>query len=74
MKASSLKPGKPARILKIIVDGKFSRRLTELGFVPGTIISVIGTTVFGDPISIKIDDVTMAMRKKAADLIEVEYV
>ena len=49
-----------------------SRRLMELGFVPGELVRVLKRAVpGGDPIAVKVGDATFALRRFEAALISI---
>ncbi|MCP3935031.1 MAG: ferrous iron transport protein A [Actinomycetia bacterium] len=48
------------------------RRLQEIGFVPGTPVIVERKAPLGDPIVFEVRSTRLALRRRAADLIEVE--
>jgi ferrous iron transport protein A len=50
-----------------------SRRLLELGFVPGESIEVIGEIWPGrDPMAVRLGNTTFALRRREADSVQVE--
>ena len=68
---TSLKPGDSARVLSIRESGRISRRLMEMGVIPGVTVKVIKAAPFGDPIEVRVRGYSLAMRKCEADTIEV---
>lgn len=50
----------------------FSRKLLEMGCIPGTIISLEFASPAGDPIALNIDGYILGLRKAEARLIEIE--
>lgn len=55
-------------------DGAFSRRLLEMGFVPGTRVSVLRSAPLGDPIQYAVMSGRVAMRRSDAASVLVESV
>lgn len=49
-----------------------ARRLAELGFAAGEPVSVLHKGWFGDPIAVRVGDVTIALRRFEASLLSVE--
>ena len=47
------------------------RRLQEIGFVPGTLVKVERTAPLGDPVVFQIRSTRLALRRRAAELVEV---
>ena len=52
-------------------SGPVSKRLMEMGVVPGVWIRVVKTAPFGDPIEIRLKGYNLAMRRNEAETIEV---
>lgn len=48
-----------------------SKRLMEMGIVPGVSVKVIKTAPFGDPIEIRVRGYNLAMRRNEAEAIEI---
>ena len=66
-----LLPGDSARVISIRDNGRISRRLMEMGVIPGVTVKVIKAAPFGDPIEVRVRGYSLAMRKSEADTIEV---
>ncbi|MDX6711894.1 MAG: ferrous iron transport protein [Blastocatellia bacterium] len=68
---AGLPHGKNARI--VAVDGRsaVSRRLLEMGVVPGAPIRVIKSAPFGDPIEVRVRGYNLALRRSEALTISV---
>ena len=58
-----LKIGKTAKIIQINNTGTIRRRLLDIGFIPGTIITATLSSPFKDPIAYKIKNAIIAIRK-----------
>lgn len=71
LNATDLHIGERARIVRL-QDGPYTRRLFEMGCVPGTTISLEFTSPSGDPMAFNIDGYTLGLRKSEACVIEVE--
>ena len=71
MTLANLTVGTPAKVVKVAGKTIVSRRLMEMGVVPGVAVTVIKTAPFGDPIQIRIRGYSLAMRKSEAEIIEV---
>jgi len=61
-----------ARIASITAGGEISRRLRDMGLVPGTEIKVIGRAPLKDPVALRLRDFTLTLRNNEADCILVE--
>lgn len=71
MKLSDLKMGDSCRVVSIDGDGQVSRRLMEMGVIPGATIRLVKSAPLGDPIEIEIRGYHLAIRKTEARSIEV---
>lgn len=71
MRLSELEIGVSADVVNVHgIDG-VSKRLMEMGVVPGVKISMIKTAPFGDPIEVRVRGYNLALRKQEASAIEV---
>ena len=67
---NKLKPKQRGTILKINRDGATSKRIAEMGVLPGTVVEVIRVAPLGDPIDIKVRGYHLSLRKaEAANII-----
>ena len=71
MTLTNLPPGQDARVTAINGKNAVTRRLMEMGVIPGVSVQMIKTAPFGDPIEIRVRGYSLAMRKNEADSIEV---
>ena len=63
--------GSSATVIAINGTDRISRRLMEMGVVPGVSLEVLKTAPFGDPIEVRVRGYNLAMRRSEADVIEV---
>ena len=61
-----------ARIVSIAAGGEITRRLRDMGLVPGTEVKVIGRAPLKDPVALRLRDFTLTLRNNEADFILVE--
>ncbi|PLX72046.1 MAG: iron transporter FeoA [Desulfuromonas sp.] len=61
-----------ARISSIAATGEMSRRLRDMGLVPGTEVEVVGRAPLKDPVALRLRDFTLTLRNNEADCIMVE--
>ena len=61
-----------ARIRSITAHGEMSRRLQDMGLVPGTEVKVVGRAPLKDPVALRLRDFTLTLRNNEADCIMVE--
>lgn len=71
VKLSSLKPGDEALVHAVLESGLISRRLQEMGVVPGVSVRMVKSAPFGDPFEVRLLGYSLAMRRSEAELIEV---
>lgn len=72
MRLSDLRVGDAARVVHVDVGRRGEgRRLLEVGFVPGTTVSVDRRAPLGDPTVYELRSTRLALRRAAAELIEV---
>lgn len=73
-KLSELRKGEKAMIVNVNLNGLTRRRLYDLGFIPGTIVTVVFESPFGDPVAYLVRDTLIALRKDESEKIEVELI
>lgn len=71
MKLANLAVGAEAKVVEVVGQTAVTRRLMEMGVVPGVSVKVIKTAPFGDPIQIRVRGYSLAMRKTEAETIVV---
>lgn len=71
IKLANLSIGSEAKVTKINGNNPVTRRLMEMGVIPGVSVKVIKSAPFGDPIEIRVRGYSLAMRKSEAEVIEV---
>ena len=72
MTLTQLPKGQDARVVAVNGSGSVTRRLMEMGVIPGVGVRVVKAAPFGDPIEIRVRGYSLAMRKSEADTIEVD--
>ncbi len=73
MTLTNLPIGRDARVTAVNGTGSVTRRLLEMGVIPGVAVQVVKMAPFGDPIEIRVRGYSLAMRRTEADAIEVSY-
>jgi ferrous iron transport protein A len=71
VKLSSLEPGSDCRVVAVNGHGPVSRRLQEMGVIPGVRIRMVKTAPFGDPFEVRLPGYSLALRRREAELVEV---
>ena len=66
-----LRHGRRATILSLYGDDAITRRLRELGFLPGVDVEMIGHAPLGDPLAVFVRGSRMALRRRDARRIRV---
>ena len=61
-----LAPGSQAAIAGVRGEKSFQQRLYDLGFVPGTPVTLIRKAFLGDPLEVKLRGYHLAIRKTDA--------
>ena len=69
---AEVETGKSAIVKNVHGYGQVSRRLMEMGIVPGIKIRVVKAAPFGDPIELKVRGYSLALRKSEAESVEIE--
>ncbi len=70
MTLRELEIGQAAKVIAVN-GGAVTKRLMEMGIVPGVSIRVVKTAPFGDPLEIRVRGYSLALRKSEADTVEV---
>ena len=71
-KLADLEPGSRAVVRKVSGEPELLRRLMELGFVPGTPITLVRRAPMGDPIELRLRGTHFSIRNSEADRIDVD--
>ena len=66
-----LPAGSSAKIKTVHGESSVSKRLMEMGMIPGTEVRVIKAAPFGDPIEVRVLGYRLALRKNEAASIEI---
>lgn len=66
-----LAPGEGGRIARIDAEPAITRRLMELGLVPGTDVEMIRTAPLGDPLEVVVRGLHLSLRRSEAGHIHV---
>jgi ferrous iron transport protein A len=64
--------GTHAKVKNIIGETAVTRRLMEMGVVPGVSIRVVKTAPFGCPLEIRLRGYNLAIRRSEAQAIEIQ--
>ncbi len=69
---SQLPVGSSGRVTSVKGESIVTRRLMEMGVVPGVRVRLVKSAPFGDPIEVRLLGYSLAIRKSEAQAIEVE--
>ncbi|KXK05946.1 MAG: Fe2+ transport system protein A [Acidobacteria bacterium OLB17] len=68
---NSLPIGTSARVTAVNGDSRITRRILEMGIIPGVSVQLIKSAPFNDPIEVSVRGYSLAMRRSEAAAIEV---
>ncbi len=68
---SAMMPGETGTVASVKDHGAVSRRLLEMGIVPGVVVKFVKSAPFGDPCEVRVLACNLAIRKSEAELVEV---
>jgi ferrous iron transport protein A len=71
MTLTNVPVGSDARVISVNGTGRVTRRLMEMGVIPGVAVKIVKMAPFGDPIEVRVRGYSLAMRRTEADAIEV---
>ena len=70
---TNLPAGTDAKVVSVVGNNAITRRLMEMGVVPGVSVRVIKTAPFGDPMEIRVRGYSLAVRRNEADSVTVTF-
>lgn len=71
---SRLAPGERGTVVRVACARPVTRRLLEMGLLPGTQVQVVRVAPFGDPIELTLRGYALSIRRSEAQAIEIERV
>jgi ferrous iron transport protein A len=71
---SEISMGESAKVTAVKGDNPVTKRLMEMGIVPGAAVRLIKSAPFGDPLEIRVRGYHLAIRRNEAEQIEVQSV
>ena len=69
---AQLRVGQSSRVTAVSLDGAKRTRMHELGFLPGTQVTALQESPFGDPVAYGVLDTVIALRRSDARNIIIE--
>ena len=70
MTLADLPRGESSTVLSVRGEGAVTRRLMEMGVIPGVGVRMIKSAPFGDPIEISVRGYSLALRRSEAEAVE----
>lgn len=67
---AELELGARARVQAVLGGGALALRLLEMGFVPGTVVTLVKRAPFGDPLELRVRGAHVSLRRAEAARIE----
>lgn len=67
-----MKVGQHGKIARVEAQGEVNQRIRDMGLIPGATVSVVGRAPLKDPVALRLAGVTISLRNREADHIQVE--
>ena len=74
MTLAELKKGESRTVLSVRGEDMVTRRLMEMGVIPGVAVRMVKSAPFGDPLEINVRGYSLALRRNEAQSVELEQV
>ena len=74
MTLADLEKGESRKVVSVRGENAITRRLMEMGVIPGVDVRMVKSAPFGDPLEIKVRGYSLALRRNEAESVEVEKV
>lgn len=71
---NNMKPGQACRIVDVHLDGPTGQRLLDMGFMPGTKVTIVRNAPLVDPIDLLLRGTHVSIRHQEAGRVEVEEI
>ena len=72
MTLADLKKGESRTVLAVRGKDAVTRRLMEMGLIPGVSVSMVKAAPFGDPLEIRVRGYSLALRRNEAETVELD--
>ena len=63
---ADLRPGEAGEVVSLDCGRRMSRRLMEMGLLPGTRVRVVRIAPLGDPLELRLRDYSLSVRRNEA--------
>ncbi len=74
MTLAELEKGESRTVMSVRGENLVTRRLMEMGVIPGVAVRMVKSAPFGDPIEINVRGYSLALRRNEAESVELEQV
>jgi ferrous iron transport protein A len=74
MRLSDWTTGKKAKVIALMVNDSYRKRILDLGMLPGTEVEIVRKTPFGGPIIVQVRGYQISIRMAEAKDIEIDAV
>ncbi|PYT00934.1 MAG: ferrous iron transport protein A [Acidobacteria bacterium] len=74
MTLAELAKGESRTVLSVRGESLVTRRLMEMGVIPGVAVRMVKSAPFGDPLEINVRGYSLALRRNEAESVELEQV
>jgi ferrous iron transport protein A len=74
MTLAELERGESRTVLSVRGENMVTRRLMEMGVIPGVAVRMVKSAPFGDPLEINVRGYSLALRRSEAESVEIEQV
>ena len=74
MTLAELEKGESRTVLSVRGESLVTRRLMEMGVIPGVAVRMVKSAPFGDPLEINVRGYSLALRRNEAQSVELQQV
>lgn len=74
MTLADLAKGESRTVVSVRGENAITRRLMEMGVIPGVAVRMVKSAPFGDPLEIKVRGYSLALRRNEAESVVLEQV
>jgi ferrous iron transport protein A len=74
MNLAELGKGESRTVLSVRGESLVTRRLMEMGVIPGVAVRMVKSAPFGDPLEINVRGYSLALRRSEAESVELEQI
>lgn len=71
MTLTELPAGSSGRVISVRGENAITRRLMEMGMIPGVAVRMVKAAPFGDPVEVRVRGYSLALRKSEANAVDI---